>query len=348
MPPPNSPFAKSEPSPEISFMQAASGMGSPFLTNSSRLKIVTAEEAIEAGCPFRILISGSPGSAKTHFGLTFPPPIKIIDTENRYKLILPKFRTCQDCGESFVSTDINSKTKKIAGIKQCPSCNSLNVKIKNVSSILCNSGSLVNEASQLFIKQLEEHYTKTGEYGTLIVDNVSKKWDWDQSEYAKKKYGHDLETKDDRLSPMNDYKFINPKHNEEFRDLILRANCHVVMIATTKDTYDKNDAFKVIGSRPDGQKHNPFAVDWDIFNMQGQIALQDGTIVGNGEFTSYLKKNSLASCSINPIKFLDYKKMLKAREAFLIECGITEEKPISPSVIPPPPPTAPATPEIKK
>lgn len=301
------------------------GLNSPIVSNSHKLKIITAEEAIELGVPFRILISGAAGSAKTHFSLTFPPPVRIIDTENRYKLILPKFRTCKDCNTHFTSSDINPKTNKVNGIKVCPSCNSINIKIKDVAGIHCNTGDEVIESGRIFIKQLEEHFVKTGEFGTLVVDNISKKWDWDQSEYARKKYGHDLETNNEKLDPRGDYKFINPKHNEDFRDKILTANCNTVLIATLKENYDKNDQYKVIGSRPDGQKHNSFAVDWDILNIQGQIPLSDGTIVGNGVFSSYLKKNSLVSASIPPIQGLTYDKMCILRKKLLIECGVTEE-----------------------
>ncbi len=321
-------FKKPDPNQPLSFAQA---LGSPIVGNSMRkLKIVTPEEAIEESVPFRVLESGPPSGGKTHFALTFAPPIKVIDTENRYKLILPKFRTCKDCNHSFVSSDINPKTSKKNGIKTCPKCNSTNIKIKDIAGIHCNTGSEVIEAAQIFTKQLEEHFVKTGEYGTLIVDNVSKKWDWDQNEYATKKYGHALETDSERLDPRGDYKFINPEHNEKFRDKILTANCHVVMIATLKENYDKNDAYKVIGSRSDGQKHNPFAVDWDIIVEQGKIPLSDGTFVLNGQFTSYIKKNSLISTQLNSFQDLNYDKLVTLRKRLLVECGVTEEEIIPP------------------
>jgi len=295
-----------------------------LVSNHPRLIIETSEEICSAysKIAFRILVWGNKNSAKTHLALTFPPPVCLIDTEDRAKLIIPKFRMCKDCNAQWVSSDKHPKhPNKICDIKECPQCGSTNVSVKDIRKIKVINSQQAREAARVFIDILNKHYEQTGKVGTIVVDNISKIWDWVQNEYAAKRG----KTTEDRLSPRDDYKNINPEHNENFRDVLLNCKHNVILIATSKSEYgDANNIYKITGCKAEGQKHNPFAVDWEIYNSEGEILLKDGKTIGNGEFMSYILKNSLVSGVINPIKFLDYNKLVTLREKLLAECGVSE------------------------
>ncbi len=319
-------FRKVDNTPPIKFTELAASASTPgrvLVSNRSRLVIETSDDLClhYSDIAFRILIWGHRNTAKTHFLLTCPEPICIIDTEDRFKLITPKFRACNDCGKQWVSSDKHPKRpNKICGIKECPYCESKNVRLKDIRRIRAVNSQQARESAKIFIDLLDKHYKETGKVGTIGVDNITKIWDWVQNEYATRKgLGSN-----DRLSPRDDYKHINPEHNENFRDIILQCIHNVVFIATAKPIYDKEDQYKITGTGAEGQKHNPFAVDWEIYNSEGEVLLKDGKTVGNGVFSSYILKNSIASGTINPIQFLDYGKLVSIREKLLVECGVSE------------------------
>lgn len=291
----------------------------------NKLIIETAEESClhYSEIPFRILIWGPRNGGKTHFMLTGKDePICIIDTENRAPLIIPKFRACKDCNKHWVSTDKHPKMpSKICGISECPHCGSKNIRLRDIRRIRVVNSEQAREAARMFIDILNKHHEKTGKIGTIGVDNISKIWDWVQNEYAAGK-GLSPEA---RLSPRDDYKVINPQHNENFREILLQSIHNIVLIATAKPLYgDKDDQYKITSMGAEGQKHNIFAVDWEIYNSEGEVLLKDGKTVGNGIFTSYIIKNSIISGNINPIQFLDFEKLIILREKLLVECGVTE------------------------
>lgn len=314
-------FKKDVTPPPVSFANLASSV---LVSNRAKLVIETADEICVHynEIAFRILIWGQRNTAKTHFLLTCPEPICVIDTEDRAKLIMPKFRTCKDCGKQWVASDKHPKstTNKICGIKECPHCGSTNIRIKDIRKIRVINSQQARDAAKVFIEVLDKHYKETGTVGTIGVDNISKIWDWVQNEYGA---GKGLNVTD-RLSPRDDYKHINPQHNENFRDIILQCIYNVVLIATAKPIYDKEDQYKITGTGAEGQKHNTFAVDWEIYNSEGEVLLKDGKTVGNGVFTSYILKNSIAPGMINPIQYMDFDKLVKIREKLLIECGVSE------------------------
>jgi hypothetical protein len=329
----------------INFGKAAAISAGTILQSGSsgrNLKIVTAEDIAGMIYPFRILIWGMPNTGKTHFLMTMPEPVCIIDTEGRYGLLVKKFRVCKDCEHEWMTGEVDPKTRKPVGGSICPACKSKNVRYKNIMGIRCLSSEDARNAANLFIQILKEHFDKTGKVGTIGVDNISKVWDGVQTEYSQEKYGSMPNV---TMDPMSDYKFINPKHNEQFRDKILGTMFNVVLIATQRAVYDKEDRYKIVSTASDGQKHNPFAVDWTVQNMEGEQQMTDGRTMGNGIYSSYITKNSLIAGKIPPIQFLDYKKLVKIRESLLLECGVTEilePEPVKEEQIPATPSGAPA------
>ncbi len=320
-------FKKEIPAPGFAGMAMnSSGAGSIIASNRQRKLIIeTGEESClhYSEIPFRILIWGPRNGGKTHFLLTSKDePICVIDTENRAPLIIPKFRVCKDCGKHWVSMDKHPKVpSKICGINECPFCESKNIRLKDIRRIRVVNSDQAREAAKMFIDILNKYHEKTGKIGTIGVDNISKIWDWVQNEYAASK-GLSPEA---RLSPRDDYKLINPQHNENFREILLQSIHNVVLIATAKPLYgDKEDQYKITAMGAEGQKHNIFAVDWEIYNSEGEVQLKDGKTVGNGIFTSYIIKNSIISGNIAPIQFLDFTKLVTLREKLLVECGVTE------------------------
>ena len=298
-------------------------------TRRSKLKIIESQEAVEIPAPLNVLVFGDEASGKTHLGLTFPEPVCVIDTEKRYHLILKKFRTCDDCGNSWCTTDpiktssaqpkFNAPSvaqvqapRKYVGGKKCPKCESTNIRFKDIKGITCKTSDDAIEAMNMFFGILSEEYEKTGKVGTILVDSITKNWNWCKNEYSVKKYGAapDQGTK---LNPRDDYSFINPKHNERFRDKLLSSPWNVVFTATSKNLYAETDQFKIVGHAPEGQKFNPYAVDIRIHNEQGTRTLNDGTILGDGNFKSSITKNSLLEGNLDPIPFLDFKMLMKVR-----------------------------------
>lgn len=331
---------KGVPAP-TSFAGIASNSAAYITNSSSSLKIETNEELILTyeKTPFRILEWGPEGSGKTHFLCTCPEPILTIDTENRIPLIMPKFRVCRDCGKEWCTSDIiDQKSKKIAGSVECPHCKSHNIRLKDIRRILVKNVSMAQQAAQLFIDIAEKYHDSTQKYATIGVDNIGRIWDWSQNEYSAGK-GKDI---NDHLDPRDDYKKINPEHNEKFRDKLLLARANIVFIAPSKPVYDKDNRFEIVGSDPEGQKHNKYSVDWIISSLQGESPGIDGKVIGNGIFTSYVTKNSLIAARIDPIVSLNFEKLSTLRQKLMKSCGVIFEEPK------PEPALTPETPETPK
>ncbi len=252
----------------------------------------TTEDMLEAPDLMKVLNFGDEECGKTHFGLTFPTPVMLIETENRAHKIIGKFKMCADCGKEFYTP-----------VLICPKCQSKNITLKDIRRKRVRTIGDMYTAVDSAIQVLKHTQEQTGKIGTIMVDSFTTAWVEAQSEYIKETYAGN---KDVKLNPRDDYKFINPRHND-LRTDIINAGFNVYFTATRGDIYDDpTDQFKKTDVKAEGQKHNKYAVDWLIYSHKE-----------NGSIKQELRKNSLTLRE--KVVFLvngDYDKLQKRAEMF--------------------------------
>lgn len=183
--------------------------------------------------PFKILVYGKPSSGKTHFALSAPAPVIVLDSENRAAIISGKFS--------------NEKGTQ-----------------KGIFSKQWTTFEELDKATDEAIKVLKNHAKKTGIIGTIAIDSISREWEEITQSYVREKFGDDAKVSDVKLDPMHDYKFLNEKHNK-WMQKILDSGMNIIFTATAKNDYNE-DRYNPSGVKPEGQKHLSHAVDYTIFN----------------------------------------------------------------------------------
>ena len=250
------------------------------LGGNSKTEIVieSPEDMARLARIFRVLNFGKPGTAKTHFGLDMPAPIIAIDTENRVHIISKKFKHCNECDNDWYARTF-----------VCPKCNSHNIQFKDIRRINVNNVEELDAAIDQAILILKDVRNRTGKIGTIMIDSWTESWNMVHEEHYDKYYSG-LTPSEVQLSPRDDYKHINPRHNR-LRKKLMMCGFNVYLTATEGDVYGKGDnQFDIVGVKPEGQKHNPHAVDWWMhsFHYDGKvgvifeknsIAKKDGSII---------------------------------------------------------------------
>ena len=254
--------------------------------SKTNLVIESPEDMAELIRIFRVLNFGKPGTAKTHFGLDMPAPVIAIDTENRVHIISKKFKHCNECeNDWFAKTFV------------CPKCSSKNIRLKDIRRINVNNVEELDAAIDQAIIILQDVRNRTGKIGTIMIDSWTESWNMVHEEHYDKYYSG-LNPSEVQLSPRDDYKHINPRHNRLRKKLIM-CGFNVYLTATEGDVYGKGDhQFDIIGVKPEGQKHNPHAVDWWMhsFHYEGKIGV-------------IFEKNSIAKKDGSVIYDFDYAQM---------------------------------------
>lgn len=247
----------------------------------------TAKDMISEPDVFRLLVFGLPAMGKTHFGCTMPAPVIFLDSEKRVKLIVGKF------------SDANGKQKNI-----------ISKQWRTMDELIFYTNAA--------IRKLQLHQQATGEIGTIVIDSVSKAWEAAQTKYIREVYGNiNLENK--TMNPRDDYKHINPIHNN-WRDTLMDSGFNILLTATEGDIYstEKKKQFDIIGVKPEGQKHNMYAVDYHMYLYKNP----------SGQYLGMIRKNSLmrqsatgqvnVNLNSNDVQNLDFDKfnieVQKARE----------------------------------
>jgi len=264
------------PSPQITF----SG------TKMKGLVVEGPEDLASLPRIIRALNFGKPGTAKTHLGLDLPAPVIAIDTENRVHIISKKFKHCKDCDNDWFARTF-----------ECPKCGSKNIGLKDIRRIKVSNANELEAAIDAAKIILTDVRNRTGKVGTIMVDSWTESWNMVHEEHYDKYYSG-LTPSEIKLSPRDDYKHINPRHNK-LRAKLLGSGFNVYLTATEGDVYGKDDKqFDIIGVKPEGQKHNPHAVDWWIhsFLYGGKIAVM-------------FEKNSIAPKDDTILYDFDYAKL---------------------------------------
>jgi hypothetical protein len=189
---------------------------------------MTREEAAEADTAHTMLVWGQEGTGKTHVAHTAPEPIAYIDTEGKADEIADKF----DKRVFYFQPDDYQEAKRA---------------MKQAFNVL-------------------DKYREAGVTGTLVVDSITKLWEWSKEDYQELAYpSADSPDEVDFKSALqgeNDWTQIKRRHNGDFRQRIIESPYHVVFTATAKEDYnaviqDDADGKPMI---PDGEKDNPYVV----------------------------------------------------------------------------------------
>ncbi|MCK5016299.1 MAG: AAA family ATPase [Candidatus Peribacteraceae bacterium] len=262
----------------------SSSSGSPALVVESTMDMLMEEIA------YRVLIFGIPSTGKTHFCLDMPEPVIILYTEDRFKLILGKFKACNKCSETWSGPSMI-----------CPGCKSKNIRPKDIRGIGINTMQSFYDASKIALELLNAEKEKTGKVGTIAIDSYTESWVKAREEHVNDNYGGN---KDIKLSMRDDYKDINPRHNN-LRYSLMNSGFNICLTATQGDLYGE-DHYNPIGVRPEGQKHNPYAVDWYIF----MFFAPDGTLKAR------LEKNGVTKRRTVEYPDFSFKKLQRIEEMF--------------------------------
>ena len=257
-------------------------------SNKSRILIEGPEEMAALFRIFRVLNFGKPGTAKTHFGLDMPAPVIAIDTENRIHIISKKFKHCKECDNDWFAKTF-----------ECPKCGSKDIGFKDIRRINVSNVEELDVAIDQAVLILRDVRNRTGKYGTIMIDSWTESWNMVHEEHYDKYYSGRTPS-EVQLSPRDDYKHINPRHNRIRKKLIM-CGFNVYLTATEGDVYGKGDQqYDIIGVKPEGQKHNPHAVDWWMHSFlynekiavmfeKNSIAQKDGTIVYDFDYEQMCK-----------------------------------------------------------
>lgn len=205
------------------------------------------DEAAQQEQERQLLVWGPEGAGKSHVAHTAQEPIAYIDTEGKATDLSPKF------------------DKRIHYFA------------------VADYGDAVDAMEQSFA--LLEEYLEAGHKGTLVVDSMTKMWEFAKIDYAKFAY----QTEDlsevsfqSQLEGEKDWTKIKARHNGQFRQRILNSPYHVVMTAGRKEdyNYDGDDFDKKW--IPDGESWNKYAVK-DVVRLRTDV---------NGNTVADLRKAS--------------------------------------------------------
>ena len=206
----------------------------------------------------KVLSYGNFSTGKTHFALSCPSPVFVIDTENGTGPLASKFPEAKVINICSLEGDDESEKDEV----------------KNFENF--------QKAVEYLISLPDE------QIGTIVVDSITDVWSWCQG-YAKVKiFKLNVE---DRLKQRFDWGVVNTLLRKQVLKLI-NKNCNIVFTAREADIYD--DASGPSGRvKPETQKKVPFFVDIVLHHeikllKPGQISFiakiekcrHNGTILG--------------------------------------------------------------------
>ena len=179
----------------------------------------------------KILSYGNFSTGKTHFALSSPQPIYIIDTENGASPLANKFPDAKVLNISAMDNNNVEEKDEVANFE----------KFQEVVDYLCS--------------------LKDEEVGTIVVDSISDIWEWAQAYGKVKVFKIAVE---DRLKQQWDWGTINKLYLKPLKKLI-NKNCNLVLTARESETYE--GAGKPSGRfEPKCQKKTPYWVDVALYH----------------------------------------------------------------------------------
>jgi len=178
----------------------------------------------------KILSYGNFSTGKTHFALSSPKPVYIIDTENGASPLADKFPDAKVI--NICNVDSNEVEEKD--------------EVKNYESFV----EAVNYLCSI----------PDNEIGTIIIDTVSDIWEWIQAYGKIKVFKISIE---DRLKAQFDWQVMNRLYRAQIRKLI-NKNCNVIFTARESEVYAGPSPTGRY--QPKCQKLTPFWVDVVLYH----------------------------------------------------------------------------------
>lgn len=209
-------------------------------------KATSRDEAAQRDKSKTLLVWGAEGTGKSHIAHSAPQPICYIDTEGKADELADKFEG------------------------------------KEIHYWKPESYEEAADALDDALAVLDQYY-QAGHRGTIVVDSMGVMWEWAQVH-------HMLQTRPsaDSLAEVQfkgafgqedggDWQEIKAYHNTQFRDRILNSPYHAVLTAGRKEKYDYDGETMDTMWKPDGEKHNKYAVK-DVVRLQTN---SEGKTAGN-------------------------------------------------------------------
>lgn len=202
-------------------------------------------DAAEQDPRWTILVWGDEGTGKSHFAHTAPEPVCYLDTEGKAANLAEKFD--KDV-VYFDATDYDS----------------------------------AHSALQQSLGLLREVQSAHGVTGTIVVDSMSKMWEFAQQKHVDEHYVTAESPEDvtfkSGLQGGDDWKKIKKYHNARFRDVLAACPFHVVLTAMAEEDYNAvMDGADGKPMKPQGEKNNRYAVE----NIVRLRAAESGDTVGD-------------------------------------------------------------------
>jgi len=177
----------------------------------------------------KILSYGNFATGKTHFALSSPKPVYIIDTENGASPLADKFPDAKVINICNIEEEDNDEKDEIRNFEK--------------------------------FQQTISYLVTLSDAETIIIDSISDIWDWAQA-YAKIKIFKI--PAEQRLAQQWDWGVINKLYLKQILKLI-NKNCNVILCARTGEEYAA--AGQPTGRfKPLCQKKTPFWVDIVLFH----------------------------------------------------------------------------------
>lgn len=244
-------------------------------------KVVSEMPPVEG---LKVGVYGPTGSGKTHFALTAPKPVFVIDTEFGCRLVAEKFPE-KDQIYIFEALHLDPKTLEVDPVR---------------------SLELVEQALTAVIGYVQDHPDVRG---TIVIDSMTDIWSWlgiwlDESPDTKKKDGHIL-------------RFEWGKANKRYIMMIhklLRSKWHVVLTGKIQEVFD-SEGRPVQGMyRPRWQRDTEYWVD---IVMRSEVRYLPGKTEPLRQFTiTKCRAWNLTGTLANPtwddlVRFIEEKAKVK-------------------------------------
>lgn len=240
----------------------------------------TKDEAQSHDKLWRVLVYGNPGTCKTHFGLTMPGPIMLIDTEGKGNEILEKF-----------DKEVMYWTPE---------------GYQEASKALAEALDTLVAVKKGDVDGFEE-----GTIGTIMIDSMGEIWDWAQQRYVSMAYpGQDVDDVEFQSALQggreSDWQAIKRLHNDEFRARMVESDFHFCWTARSHEDFGAVLSGEADSPpmKPDGEKNNLYKCSELLHVFEGP----DGRPMGN------LKKTSLTKVKFGKMLWPTFPKAQDAIE----------------------------------
>lgn len=198
----------------------------------------------------KVGIYANPKVGKTHFSLTAPLPIFVIDTEGSAKMISKYFDEKRQ-SQIYIDEIIQWVGKKKGKFDIVGSLKSMEESIDTITDVILLSEKGADELSE---EEKERMIIEPGVTGTIVIDSGTDMWDW-LSTWLELE-GATKFNKSDNSMNRTEWGKANKKY-ADFMYLLLRCNWNVIWTFRARPVIDARGADVGI-TQARYQKNTPF------------------------------------------------------------------------------------------